>query len=452
MLFAQGSRINVPDDFTKIQDAINSSVNGDTIIVAPGTYFENINFRGKNILLSSYFLFDEDIGFINTTIIDGSKPQIPDSASVVSFLSGEKNTAILKGFTITGGEGSRIFASDINQIVRIGGGIAISQSSPTIRHNIITNNESIMSGAHKGGGGIAANSSGAIISNNIIYKNNAEDGGGLVLGSNPGAIIRNNIIAYNTTNPTGFGGGGLFIHGPQGRFINNTIAFNHSNHSGGIEIHDYATVNVEDCIIYGNTTGTSNTQIGGSGTFHITNSNIEGGWAGDGNIDENPLFIENSPLILQDGSPCIDKGDTSIASNDWEDPDNPGFALFPALGTIRNDMGAYGGNQYKSMPYMSMQISGINDENGSIPNKLILNQNYPNPFNPTTNIQFTVPKTTELKLNVYTILGEKVLTTAEGKYEPGSYKVEINASGLSSGIYRIESDAFTSTKKMVYLK
>ncbi len=46
MLFAQGNRINVPDDFAKIQDAINSSDDGDTIIVAPGTYVENVNFQG----------------------------------------------------------------------------------------------------------------------------------------------------------------------------------------------------------------------------------------------------------------------------------------------------------------------------------------------------------------------------------------------------------------------
>jgi hypothetical protein len=46
--------------------------------------------------------------------------------------------------------------------------------------------------------------------------------------------MRNNIIAYNTTNPTSLGGGGVFIRGTQGRFINNTIAYNHSNDGGGI--------------------------------------------------------------------------------------------------------------------------------------------------------------------------------------------------------------------------
>ena len=87
MLFSQSNQINVPDDFTKIQDAINNSVDGDVILVAPGTYYENINFRGKNVLLTSHYLFDEDVSFINTTIIDGSNPLFPDTASVVLFLN-----------------------------------------------------------------------------------------------------------------------------------------------------------------------------------------------------------------------------------------------------------------------------------------------------------------------------------------------------------------------------
>jgi hypothetical protein len=66
IMLAQGNRINVPDDFNTIQGAIKSSADGDTILVAPSTYYENVNFRGKNVLLSSHYLFDEDVNFINT--------------------------------------------------------------------------------------------------------------------------------------------------------------------------------------------------------------------------------------------------------------------------------------------------------------------------------------------------------------------------------------------------
>ena len=213
-------------------------------------------------------------------------------------------------------------------------------------------------------------------------------------------------------------------------------------------------LNIENCIIYGNTTGSSNPQIVGSGIIGVTNSNIEGGWPGVGNIDENPLFIENSPLILQDGSPCVDKGDSSADNNDWEDPENLGFALPPALGTLRNDMGAYGGNQYKSMPYTSMQITGIEDENGTTPNKYTLNQNYPNPFNPSTNIQFSIPQQSFVILEVYNTLGEKVGVLASEELTTGTYNYTLDASDFTSGIYfyRLQADNFVETKKMILLK
>ena len=449
--YEQNSIINVPENFPKIQEAINSSVDGDTIIVAPGTYFENVNFRGKNILLTSHYLFDEDISFINSTIINGSKPQFSDSASVVSFLSEEQNTAILQGFSITGGNGSEIIDHDVNTLVRVGGGILIYQSSPTIRHNIVTANQSLSSGVHNGGGGIALNHSSAIISNNIIYNNKSEDGGGLNLGINPGAIIRNNIIAYNTTFPNGFGGGGVYIRGDQDIFINNTIAFNHSDGGGGIALHNSPALNFENCIIYGNTTGSSNVQIVGTGDINIVNTNIEGGWEGEGNMDKPPLFLENSPLILQDGSPCIDMGNPNTDNNDWEDPDNPGFALAPALGTLRNDMGAYGGNQYKSMPYMDMVITAIEDEDGILSKGFKLNQNYPNPFFHTTTISYSISNPEFISLKVYDMSGGLVKMLVNEYQNSGSYSIEFDATSLPGGVYfyQIKTGEYSDVKRLV---
>ena len=90
----------------------------------------------------------------------------------------------------------------------------------------------------------------------------------------------------------------------------------------------------------------------------------------------------------------------------------------------------------------------------AIPNKFELMQNYPNPFNPRTTIRFSVPTVTELKINVYSVLGEKVLTAVEGKFEPGFYQTEVNAGNLPSGIYiyRLESKDYIQTKKMMLLK
>jgi len=88
------------------------------------------------------------------------------------------------------------------------------------------------------------------------------------------------------------------------------------------------------------------------------------------------------------------------------------------------------------------------------PNQYELSQNYPNPFNPGTTIRFSLPKQTQLKINLYNMLGELVETIAEGNYEAGNYKVTFNAINLPSGVYvyRIESSDFVQTKKMMLMK
>ena len=92
--------LNVPADFPSIQSAIDNSTNGDTILVSPGSYQENINFNGKNIILSSYFLLSNDPSYVLSTVIDGSQ-----SGTCVTFNNGEDSGAILTGFTLKNGGG-----------------------------------------------------------------------------------------------------------------------------------------------------------------------------------------------------------------------------------------------------------------------------------------------------------------------------------------------------------
>ena len=98
--------IEVPADFTSIQEAIMQSSDGDTVLVSEGTFFENINFRAKAITVASHFILDGDTSHISKTIIDGSQCTDPDSASTVLMCSGEDTTSVLMGFTISGGKGT----------------------------------------------------------------------------------------------------------------------------------------------------------------------------------------------------------------------------------------------------------------------------------------------------------------------------------------------------------
>jgi len=90
----------------------------------------------------------------------------------------------------------------------------------------------------------------------------------------------------------------------------------------------------------------------------------------------------------------------------------------------------------------------------NLPVKYALQQNYPNPFNPTTNIKFSLPKTSEVQLSVYNILGQKVMTLVNGKMQAGFHQVTFDASHLASGmyIYRIKAGNFISSKKMMLIK
>ena len=92
--------------------------------------------------------------------------------------------------------------------------------------------------------------------------------------------------------------------------------------------------------------------------------------------------------------------------------------------------------------------------NENFPNDYLLHQNYPNPFNPTTTIEFDLPKTTEVKLKIFNILGEEVATLVSDRLSVGSYSYEWDASSLASGVYlyRLQAGDYVKTRKMVLMK
>jgi hypothetical protein len=98
-------------------------------------------------------------------------------------------------------------------------------------------------------------------------------------------------------------------------------------------------------------------------------------------------------------------------------------------------------------------LTSVIDEVGQL-NKFGLQQNYPNPFNPSTNFEFQIADFGLVSLKVFDVLGREIQTLVNEEKSPGSYKVELNASSLASGIYFYELRAhnFSSIKKMILLK
>jgi len=191
--------IHVPSDQPSTQAGIEAASNGDTVEVAPGTYFENINFKGKLITVTS-------TGGPKVTTIDGHR-----AGAVATFSSKETRAAVLSGFTLTNGIG---FFN--------GGGIYIQNASPTISGNIITHNI-----ACSGGGGIGVLGGSPLIKNNQITSNGQAGctgggGGGIELISPGSAEVVSNLISNNSWT-AGFGGGMDVFAGSETLLIKDNI-------------------------------------------------------------------------------------------------------------------------------------------------------------------------------------------------------------------------------------
>lgn len=244
ILFASAQIIHVPEDYLTIQGGINVASAGDTVLVAEGNYYENINFKGKAITVASNFIMGLDTSYISNTIINGSQPINADSASVVAFVSGEDTTSVISGFTITDGSG----LYDALLSMRIGGGIVCKNSGAKIVHNRILDNEVDNQFVALGAGIgclIYTENHWIVIENNIIANNynhvidNGAFGGGIYIGENTGSGIEINArVGLNTIeNNYCYGelyradGGGIKIEGGTGvttkvNFYNNLVQNN----------------------------------------------------------------------------------------------------------------------------------------------------------------------------------------------------------------------------------
>ncbi len=450
--------IRVPADKPTVQSGIDSAKNGDTVLVSPGTYYENICFRGKRIVLTSRYYESADTTFITSTILDGSTPLNSDTGSVVRIVNGEDSTAVLQGFTITGGSGTNWTDEHGAGVYREGGGVLIAYSAPTIQFNVIVRNVVAKNAkvTSSGGGGIRAGDGNPAILNNVITENTGRYGAGVVLNYT-GATLRNNLL-YGNSGGQDYGGGALWINnnGTAPKLIENTTI------AGNSVVAVYVwqgSSTFRNNILWGSASSTGAQLVVRTGSQTVSNCDIQGGYSGVGNMNNDPAFADGG-YYLAAGSPCIDAGDTSLAARDHEDPGSSGSALWPSMGGTRNDMGAFGGPRATVLPSASV-VTDVAPPKSSNPSQIKLEQNYPNPFNPSTVIQYTFEGTrgqglgvSDVRLSIYDVLGREVATLVNGKQAPGTYTVQWNAEGCANGVYfyRLTSGSHAEAKAMVFAK
>jgi parallel beta helix pectate lyase-like protein len=205
-------------DAATIQAGIDSAAGGDTVLVGPGTYYENIDFLGKDVVLLAKHGPE-------VTTIDGSRA----ADSVVKLGTGESRAAVIEGFTITGGRGTAKYSGNS---VR-GGGVMCYRSSPTIRGNRIVGNT-----AHTGGGlavgdgDIVSPRPFPLIEGNLFADNISDGNAGALLIEHADVIVRKNVFRRNSCVSDG-GAIRLYLGEGSAELINNEFIENEARDKGG---------------------------------------------------------------------------------------------------------------------------------------------------------------------------------------------------------------------------
>lgn len=270
---AQARIIHVPADSSAIQGGINGAINGDTVLVAPGTYYEHINFNGKAILVTS------ESGPQNTVIT-----KVSSGLPIVTFNSSEDTTSVLDGFCIRE-------ADDIDGVA-----VLCYHSSPKIIRNRLTSNNVYATISCRGthavivGNEITLSSvlgmwssdyDSAYIAYNLIAKN---ENFGIDAYTYSYAVILNNTLDGNRLN-------NIFCSGSSPIIRNNIITNCRADY--GIRCEGGASPHISYNDVWNNFSG-----------------DYSGCSPGIGDISADPLFCDrgNDNYYLYDTSPCLGAG------------------------------------------------------------------------------------------------------------------------------------------------
>ena len=449
-----------------IQTAIDSSSDGDTVLVAAGTYVENINYNGKSIVVGSHLInFPDSTDFISNTIING------DSVGTCVVINGDSSKLI--GFTLRNGFGSDWYAS----------ALLIDHANWTeISYCLVIENNGNLSPIIVEGGNSNTLKQLTVFNNVLGY-------GSPIIWSGPygnNTLNLINIIGYADY----FGGSGY-------NFFLNVV----NNYSGSEPLFcnpdsgDYSLAENSPCV----GTGENGANIGAFGVgcgiqvnwdFSLSEPVIEVMGADDEWNPGDTISVEmdfcNNTDVAHNWYPGVTiESDSSLTSLhighiwfyamvadechaiSWVAIANTSiisdtvvtFSAYPeALNCQNQPEYCIDGDTLTFEVPIIVQVVSTEPEY-FIPEVFALHQNYPNPFNPVTSLRYNLPENGLVNITIYDMMGRVVKTLVNSSQTAGYKSIRWNATNdlgqpVSAGmyIYTIQAGEFRQTKKMVLLK
>ena len=436
--------INVPEDQPTIQEGINAAADGDTVLVQPGTYIENINYNEKSIVLGSLFLTTGNPAYITETVIDGSEIE---RVVIIENVTG--TTTALCGFTITNGH------CDYSGIG--GGGVfCFNNSSITLNNLIVSNNFSELMG-----GGIYLNEiSNATIDDVTTIDNVCGMNGGGIMISQSEAFLTNVKALNNYSNYSGGGiqclDGSIVIENSQ--MSGNVAAWS----GGGGEIMDTDLLIMNNVMVsdnYAEGNGGGLMLFGNNGTFNLSNSVITGnscsfgGWGSIGGgimvgscnaVFTNVTFSDNS-CEIRGGACWVSFGTipTFIDCIMWNNsPDEIGIndsPTYPTVITISycDIQGGEAGIDVPASVTFNWLEGNIDDD----PLFAFTGQHLYSLLEDSPCINAGIPDTTGLNLPEFDFAGN--LRVLDGRIDMGAYEVTALISADFIASYTVGPSPFT---------
>ncbi|MEZ5196558.1 MAG: right-handed parallel beta-helix repeat-containing protein, partial [Bacteroidales bacterium] len=460
----QGSNSNsglTPDDPLKtIRYAssilVTDSLNPHTIHLAEGIYSPSVTGEYFPVFIAEYCNL---VGAADSSVIlDGEGNAvlclIENDHSLIYRMTIKGGGTVGFPFNLSGGiycESSSPHLQNLILTNNLVEGIHLSNSNPVIENSVIFNNE---------GSGIYCKDSNPIIKNLVVRNNDGTNGygGGLYLENSNPSLINLSIYENHASK-----GGGIYCYNSNPIIINSTLTVNTASFAGGIYCGAGSLATIINSVMWENQPHQIMLQgVYSLNAVEISYSDIMGGEEGiwisgagtinwlEGNMDEDPLFVESGghPYALLDGSPCIDMGSPDTTGLNLPNTDIIGNKRIwdgDGNGIASVDMGAY--------EFGATQV-GIDKPIVPVRSLEFKVRCFPNPFSESTTFEYELKENSWVTLSIFNYSGQVIGLLLNEQKGKGIQQVQWNAFELPAGVYyyRISVGNIIETGKMVLVK